>query len=76
MRRCENDVVDPRLLDPFVEVAARDAVDEVHVSGRVALESHLLGLAAERTRREGRGVVMEEWRETVAREAAGEVEGA
>lgn len=62
---------DDGLLDHFTDVAARDAVDEVLASGRVALESHLLGFAAERARREGRVVAMEPWREAVAREAGG-----
>jgi len=62
---------DEGLLDHFTEVASRDAVEEVRVSGRVALQSHLLGFAAEDARREGRVVDLAVFG---ARVAAGGVE--
>jgi predicted dehydrogenase len=43
---------DDGLLRHFTEIAARDAVGEVLASGRAALESHLIGFAAETARRE------------------------
>ncbi|MEE8557174.1 MAG: Gfo/Idh/MocA family oxidoreductase, partial [Myxococcota bacterium] len=45
---------DEALLDHFTGVAARDARGEVLASGRVALESHRLGFAAEQARSSGR----------------------
>ena len=53
---------DDGLLAHFTDVAARDARDEVLTSGRSALESHLIGFAAERARREGRVVRLAELR--------------
>jgi len=44
---------DVGLLDHFTDVVARGATDEVVTPGRDALESHLLGFAAERARSEG-----------------------
>ena len=61
---------DRGLLDHFCDVVARDAPDEVRASGRVALESHLLGFAAERARIEGRVVDMAAYRAEVARSAS------
>jgi predicted dehydrogenase len=61
---------DRGLLDHFCDVVARDAPDEVRASGRVALESHLLGFAAERARIEGRVVDMSAYRAEAARSAA------
>jgi predicted dehydrogenase len=61
---------DRALLDHFCDVVARDAPDEVRASGRVALESHLLGFAAERARIEGRVVDMAAYRAEVARSAS------
>ena len=63
---------DQGLLDHFCDVVARDAIDEVRASGRVALESHLMGFAAERARREHSVVDMAGYRAEVAR-AAGDV---
>ena len=60
---------DRGLLDHFCDVVARDALDEVRASGRVALESHLLGFASERARIEGRVVDMTAYRAEVARSA-------
>jgi predicted dehydrogenase len=44
---------DEGLIAHFADVVARGARDEVRTSGRVALESHLLGFAAERARETG-----------------------
>jgi predicted dehydrogenase len=41
---------DTGLLDHFTDVVSREAVSEVRASGRVALESHLIGFAAEEAR--------------------------
>lgn len=60
---------DRGLLDHFSDLAGRDAVGEVRASGRVALESHLLGFAAERARLEHRVVEMAAYRDEVARAA-------
>jgi predicted dehydrogenase len=60
---------DRGLLDHFCDVAARNAQREVRASGRVALESHLLGFAAERARVEHRVVDMPAYRAEVARAA-------
>ena len=60
---------DEGLLGHFTDVVARDAASEVRASGRVSLESHLIGFAAEQARLE-RGVVdMDAFRAQVAREA-------
>ena len=56
---------DQGLLDHFCDVVARDAADEVRASGRVALESHLMGFAAERARLEHRTLDMAAFREEV-----------
>jgi predicted dehydrogenase len=58
---------DQGLLDHFCEVVARDAPEQVRASGRVALESHLLGFAAERARLEGRVIDMQPYRDEVRR---------
>jgi predicted dehydrogenase len=60
---------DQSLLDHFCEVVAADAPDRVRASGRVALESHLLGFAAERARLEGRVIEMQPYRNEVRRTA-------
>lgn len=60
---------DRALLDHFCDVIARDVPDELRASGRVALESHLLGFAAERARIEGRVVDMAAYRAEAARSA-------
>jgi len=60
---------DQGLLDHFCEVVARDAPELVRASGRSALESHLLGFAAERARLEQRVVEMEDYRAEVRRAA-------
>ena len=62
---------DQGLLDHFCDVVARGAIGEVRASGRVALESHLMGFAAERARREHSVVDIATYRADVAR-AAGE----
>ena len=51
---------DEGLLEHFTDVVSREAVDEVVTSGRVSLESHRLGFAAERSRLESRVVEIEE----------------
>ena len=56
---------DEGLLRHFTDVAARGASDEVRASGRVSLESHLLGFAAERARLSGRVVEMPGFRREV-----------
>jgi len=61
---------DAGLLDHFTDVASRDAVSEARTSGRIALESHLLGFAAERARERGEVVDMEGWRRRAREEAA------
>jgi predicted dehydrogenase len=53
---------DGGLLDHFTEVASRGASSEVRTSGRIALESHLLGFAAEAARASGRVVRMSDFR--------------
>lgn len=50
----------------FVDVVRRGAADEVLASGRVALESHLMGFAAEQSRIGRRLVDMAEFRAEVA----------
>lgn len=56
---------DEGLLRHFVDVVRRNARDEVLASGRVTLESHLIGFAAERSRLEGRTVDMADFRSEV-----------
>jgi len=63
---------DQRLLHHFVDVVRRGAADEVLASGRVALESHLIAFAAERSRIEGRLVEMADFRAEVAAALASE----
>jgi len=58
---------DRGLIEHFCDLVARNAHDEVRASGRVALESHFLGFAAERARLEGRVVDMATYRADVAR---------
>jgi len=53
---------DTGLVAHFADVVARDAPDEVLASGRAALESHLLGFAAERSRESKRLVDMDAFR--------------
>jgi len=60
---------DQGLLDHFCEVVAADAPERVNASGRAALESHLMGFAAERARLEGRLIDMASYREEVRRAA-------
>ncbi|MEN8180942.1 MAG: gfo/Idh/MocA family oxidoreductase, partial [Myxococcota bacterium] len=50
---------DEALLDHFTDVVARGTGDELVASGRVSLESHLMGFAAEEARRCGQVVDME-----------------
>jgi hypothetical protein len=57
---------DQGLLRHFVDVVRRGAAAEVLASGRVALESHLVGFAAERSRIEGRLVEMADFRAETA----------
>ena len=60
---------DGGLLDHLTEVVERQAGGEVRTSGRVSLESHLLGFAAEQARVSGSVVEMRSFRED-ARKAA------
>jgi hypothetical protein len=60
---------DGGLLDHFSEVLVRGAAREVRASGRVSLESHLLGFAAERARLSGSVIEMEGFREEARRAA-------
>jgi hypothetical protein len=60
---------DGGLLDHLTEVVEQQAVGEVRTSGRVSLESHLLGFAAERARVSGSVIEMGSFREE-ARKAA------
>jgi predicted dehydrogenase len=53
---------DPGLLEHFASVAARGRPEEVRASGAVALESHLLGFAAEESRLAGRTVELDDVR--------------
>ena len=56
----------------FVDVIARGALGEVLASGRVSLESHLLGFAAEEARTRGEVVDMAAFRQRAqARAGAG-----
>jgi predicted dehydrogenase len=57
---------DQGLIRHFVDVVRRNAADEVLASGRVALESHLIAFAAERSRLERRPVEMADFRAEVA----------
>ena len=63
---------DEGLLRHFVDVIARGAHGEVRASGRVSLESHLLGFAAEEARTRGEVVDMAAFRQRAqARAGAG-----
>ncbi len=62
---------DQGLLDHFTDVVARGAPGEVRASGRVSLDSHLLGFAAEQARLEGRVVEMDAFRASLACDPAG-----
>ena len=63
---------DEGLLRHFVDVIARGALGEVLASGRVSLESHLLGFAAEEARTGGQVVEMASFRQRAqARAGAG-----
>jgi predicted dehydrogenase len=61
---------DEGLLRHFVDVIRRNARDDVFASGRVTLESHLMGFAAERSRLEGQAVDMATFRSEISRSAA------
>jgi len=61
---------DDGLLDHFTDVVVRGAGAEVRASGRAALESHLLGFAAERARVTGTVVAMDDFRAEVRRAAS------
>jgi len=61
---------DEGLIGHFIDVVARGAAGEVRASGRVSLESHLIGFAAEQARLEGRVVEMDAFRAQVARDAS------
>ena len=50
---------DRGLLDHFTEIVARDDASESQTSGRIALASHLLGFAAERSRLAGKVVELD-----------------
>ncbi|HXX48642.1 MAG TPA: Gfo/Idh/MocA family oxidoreductase [Myxococcota bacterium] len=62
---------DRGLIEHFCDLVARNAHDETRTSGRVALESHYLGFAAERARLESRVVDMATYRGEVAAAARG-----
>ena len=61
---------DDGLIAHFTDAVAREALEEARASAREALEGHLLGFAAERSRALGRVVALPEYREDVARAAA------
>jgi predicted dehydrogenase len=61
---------DEGLLGHFTDVVARGAAGEVRASGRVSLESHLLGFAAEEARVGARVVEMDAFRGRLAQEIA------
>jgi predicted dehydrogenase len=60
---------DGGLLDHLTEVVSRQAVGEVRASGRVSLESHLIGFAAEEARLSGSVIEMEKFRKRARRAA-------
>lgn len=60
---------DEGLLDHFTAAVAADRPEALRASGRSALESHLLGFAAERAREERRVVELAPFRRDVARAA-------
>lgn len=53
---------DDGLVAHFVDCVAREALDDSLTSGRIALESHLLGFAAERARETGSVVDLDTYR--------------
>ncbi len=57
---------DEGLVAHFVRCVERGAGEDTLTSGRIALESHLLGFAAEEARESGRVVDLAEWRSRVA----------
>jgi len=57
---------DPGLLEHFTEVVRQGRPERVRASGRTALESHLIGFAAEAARESGCAVEMEAYRREVA----------
>jgi hypothetical protein len=59
---------DEGLLDHFVEVLRDGARSESRTSGRIALESHLVGFAAERARGEGCVVELDDYRRALEAE--------
>jgi len=59
---------DQALIRHFVDVVRRNASDEVLASGRVALESHLVAFAAERSRLERQPIEMAAFRAEVEAE--------
>jgi predicted dehydrogenase len=61
---------DDGLLSHFTDVVSRGAVGEVRASGRVSLESHLIGFAAEEARQGARVVEMDAFRAGLARDAS------
>jgi hypothetical protein len=61
---------DHGLLSHFTDLLRRRAYAEVRASGRVSLESHLLGFAAEEARLHGTVIEMPEYRDRIAREVA------
>jgi predicted dehydrogenase len=61
---------DDGLLSHFTEVVSRGAMGEVRASGRVSLESHLIGFAAEEARLGARVVEMDVFRAGLARGAS------
>ena len=60
---------DGGLLDHLTQVVSRQALGEVRASGRVSLESHLIGFAAEEARLSGSVIEMEEFRKRARRAA-------
>ena len=57
---------DPGLIEHFTTAVERGRPDEVRASGRVSLDSHLLGFAAEEARLSGRVVAVDEIRAAAA----------
>jgi predicted dehydrogenase len=62
---------DEGLLHHFTDVVAREAHAEARTSGRVSLDSHLLGFAAERARETGAVVDLRAFRSEVAEKNPG-----
>jgi hypothetical protein len=60
---------DGGLLDHFSEVMQRQAAGEIRASGRVSLESHLMGFAAEQARLSGSVIEMARFRKEAGRAA-------